>query len=243
VAEPIDVVAVHGNGGGGFRFSLVPIVDDMRLHAITLPGFAAEPCDPSLRSVADYADALGDRCAALGRPVVLGHGIGGSIALDLASRRPEVMAGLILHAPVGARLDERLFPKLMRIPGAKPAVQRAISSPVLRPLLARKFGSSVPRPFVDRFFHEYRQCSVFGQMFDIITAEWFTSLRPHDVPTVLLWGRRDRTLTVDQLDAFRPLCRNVDTRVVDEWGHFPMVDQPGDYAAEIAALARRLIGS
>jgi pimeloyl-ACP methyl ester carboxylesterase len=171
--------------------------------------------------------------------VVLGHGIGGSIALELATQRPDVMRALILHAPVGAKLDRRLIPRVMRLPGASRAVQHTIGARMTRPILRRVLDGDVPRAASDRFLDDYAASAAFGQMFHIITAEWFAALKPHDVPTVLLWGRRDRTVTVDQLDEFRPLCRTLSTRVVDHWGHFPMVDHPDEYAAEIASLARR----
>ena len=41
---------------------------------------------------------------------------------------------------------------------------------------------------VFRFFGEYRTCSVFGQMFDLITPGWFRGLGPTDLPAALRWG-------------------------------------------------------
>ena len=56
----ITIVAIHGNGGGGFRFSRLAehLPEDVRLEAVTLPGFGGRPADSSLVSVADYADFL-----------------------------------------------------------------------------------------------------------------------------------------------------------------------------------------
>ena len=54
------LVAVHGNGGGGFRFQRVHehIADDVRFEAVTLPGFGGRPADPALQTLTDYADQL-----------------------------------------------------------------------------------------------------------------------------------------------------------------------------------------
>ena len=108
----LAIVAVHGNGGGASRYDLVgpEMPGEVELRAVTLPGFSTVPKDPALRTLGDYADRLADLFDDLDRPVVLGHGIGGSMALDLASRRPKLFGGLVLHAPVGASLDTRLFP-------------------------------------------------------------------------------------------------------------------------------------
>jgi pimeloyl-ACP methyl ester carboxylesterase len=75
-------------------------------------------------------------------PVVLGHEIGGSIALDLASRQPNSMRGLILHAPVGADLDTRLFPKIMSTRPVREIIRRLISAKLPRPLFRRLFSRS-----------------------------------------------------------------------------------------------------
>jgi pimeloyl-ACP methyl ester carboxylesterase len=215
---------------------------DVSLVAVTLPGFANVPADPSLRSLADFASCLSSLVAPLPRPrIVLGHGIGGSIALELVQRQADLVDGLILHAPVGTRLDRRLFPRLMAIPGARALGRRLFASRPLRPIFRRLlFSRAVPPQYVNRFFEEYRQCSVFSQMFDLITPTWFRGLRPVELPSALLWGEAERLLSVDQIDDYRALLPQAITRRVPGWGHFPMIERPDEYAAEIASLARSL---
>jgi pimeloyl-ACP methyl ester carboxylesterase len=246
----VPVIAVHGNGGGAFRFRLVAphVPSGIVWRPITLPGFSTSAPDPSLRTVADYGRHLARLCdetaAELGTaPVLLGHGIGGSIALDMLQRRADAVSGLILHAPVGANLDQRLFPLLMRVPGMKPTVQRLIASRSLRPLWRKNFFTEpIPPAYLAQFFEEYRACSVFTDMFDVITPSWFDALRPVDVPTVLLWGEKDRVLAVSQLDTIRDrLVPGAVARVVPHWDHFPMIEQPAEYARVIAELAERLV--
>src|SRR5262249_29810909 len=109
------MIALHGNGGGAFRFErLLPFIPaNIRFQAVTLPGFARVPPDPQLTSLAAYAGHLKTLLAPEPRPLVLlGHGIGGSIALEFAQGNEGRLDGLILHAPVGARLDSRRFPRL-----------------------------------------------------------------------------------------------------------------------------------
>ncbi len=245
------VVAVHGNGGGSTRFGpMLPYVPDgTTVHAIDLPGFNGVPLDPRLTSVADYADRLADTVAEVAgggdRPVVLGHGIGGSIALDLASRRPDTMSGLILHAPVGADLDTRLFPKLMSPAPVRGLIRRAIAARPLRPLWRRAFfPHGAPTAVLDEFFEGYRTCEAFAQMFDIIDASWFEGLDPvAGLPVVLLWGEHDRVLKSGQTDGIR--AKAPDGRVVIRpgWDHFPMIEQPEEYARVVAELAAELVAT
>lgn len=243
----VTLVAVHGNGGGAHRFARVaPLMPpDVALVAVTLPGFAAAAADPALRSLADFADHLAALVAPFPRPrVVLGHGIGGSIALELVQRHADLVDGLILHAPVGTRLDRRIFPRLMAIPGARALGRRLFASRPLRPLFRRLlFSCVVPPAYLGRFFEEYRRCSVFSQMFDLITPTWFRGLRPMGLPSVLLWGEDERLLAVDQADDYRALLPRASIRRVPGWGHFPMIERPAEYAAEIASIARSLAAS
>jgi surfactin synthase thioesterase subunit len=66
----ITLVAVHGNGGGGFRFARVEphVPDHIRFEAVTLPGFGGRPGDPSLRTLPDYAERLWREIEHLPRP-------------------------------------------------------------------------------------------------------------------------------------------------------------------------------
>ena len=243
--KPFSLVAVHGNGGGAFRFArTVPFVPEwVDFRPITLPGFAAIPADPTLLSVSDYAKRLGEMIADVPRPVILlGTGIGGTIALQLAQQPDTPIDGLILHAPVGTRLDSRRFPRLMRVPGMKSLVKGIIASRLTRPIMARRlFHSPLPQAYIDQFFDEYAQCSVFAQMFEIITPEWFAQLRPSPVPTALLWGAKERILSVDQLDDYKRLLPNHLVRIVENWDHFPMVEQPAEFAVEVVRLSEQLL--
>lgn len=240
----LAIVAVHGNGGGASRYDLVgpELPGDIEFRAVTLPGFSTVPKDPALRTLGDYADRLADLFNDLDRPVVLGHGIGGSMALDLASRRPELIGGLVLHAPVGASLDTRLFPRIMSSRPVRGLVRRAISSPPLRPLLRRVFfPHGAPKATLDRFFDEYRHCEAFGDMFDFIDRPWFDSVSPvTGVPTVLLWGERDRVLRSGQSDEIQSKVPDAEIVIKQGWDHFPMIEQPEEYAREIVAIAQRL---
>lgn len=243
--EAFTLVTVHGNGGGGFRFAR--LVDHLpptvTIFSPTLPGFASQPPNPAFTTVQHYADHLVSIVAHLPRPrVLLGTGIGGAFVLDAAQRHAAEIDALILHAPVGTRLDQRLFPRVMRLPFMRALGQWAFSSVLFRPVFRRLlFHTPLPAAVEQRFFDEYRRCRVFSQMFDIITPGWWASLRPVALPTALLWGERERILSVDQLNDYKALLPHHLVRTVPNWDHFPMLEQPAEYAAEVLALARQLL--
>lgn len=244
------ILAVHGNGGGGTRFERVAehLPDDsVRFVHFDLPGFNGTPVDPAATDVAAYADKVGEVIDTVRRPgepvVVLGHGIGGSIALDLASRRPDTMDALILHAPVGADLDTRLFPRIMKTRPMRELIRRMISAKPFRPIWRKLFFPiGAPRADTDTFFEGYRDCASFGQMFEIINAEWFEGLAPvTDLPVVLLWGEHDRVLKSGQTEGIAAKTPGAAKVIEPGWDHFPMLEQPEEYARVIAKLAEDLV--
>ncbi len=240
----LTIIAVHGNGGGSFRFErLHPHVpDDVRLVAVDLPGFGGRPLPRRPATMDLLAAALLEELTADRAPiVVLGHGIGGSIALS-ALQGTDV-AGLILHAPVAARLDTRWFPRLMRPAPVRAAVKWAISSLPAR-LLGRAVlfrGGDVPRSYVDRFLREYRHAEAFADMFDLLSVDWFEQLDPLVTPTTILWGDGDRVLGADQATDLLRVVPDATTETVAGWGHFPMIEQPEDYLDRIVRIAREVV--
>lgn len=243
----ISIIGIHGNGGGGFRYErILPFIPPgVRFEAPTLPGFGGEPANPSLRTLWDYAIWLRDRIVRNGeRPVLLGHGIGGSIVLEYLQHFPETVGGVILHAPVGANLDTRFFPKLMGFEATRSLGKWLFSSRIARPAFRKMlFSESVPDDYLNRFFDEYRQCTAFSQMFELITAEWFVGLKPVEIPAALLWGARERVLKVEQAALFREKLPRAQTVIIDEWDHFPMIEQPEEYARKITDISRSLLSS
>ncbi len=243
--SPVSVIAVHGNGGGGFRWERLPdpLADGVGLDGITLPGFAGRPLPAGPVSMATFTDAIAEHVEAHDHPrVLLGHGIGGALALDAASHRPDLVDGLILHAPVGANLDERLFPRIMSARPIRRLAQSVVGARLTAALAGPRLFDGVPAEYGRRFLSEYRRAEAFGVMFDLLTAEWFDALPATAVPTTILWGDRDRVLRVGQADDLAARLSVVDRRIVTGWGHYPMIEQPDDYARVVAEVARALVG-
>ncbi len=242
-----SLIAIHGNGGGGFRFErLKPFIpSSINFLAPTLPGFAEVKRDPNLKTLKDYAFKLREMIDGTPTPIVLiGTGIGGSIALEFLQHFERDVQALILHAPVGTRLDKRLFPKLMKPILIRRFGQWLFSAPIARPLFERLLFQSpeqIPADYLKKFFDEYRRCEAFAQMFDIINDEWFKSLRPSNIPAVLLWGEKERVLTPDQASDYQTLLPNSVIKLVPNWNHFPMIEQPEAFAQEIISLSKKLV--
>jgi pimeloyl-ACP methyl ester carboxylesterase len=97
---------IHGLGGqlGNFTYALVGrLAKEFRVIAVDRPGsgYSTRPAgaDPRLRPQGELmAKAIG--ALKLDRPLVVGHSMGGAIALALGLDHPECASGLVLIAPI-----------------------------------------------------------------------------------------------------------------------------------------------
>ncbi|HEY2669677.1 MAG TPA: alpha/beta fold hydrolase [Rugosimonospora sp.] len=108
--DGVPVLLVHGNcSSAGYWLPLLRhLPDSLRLVAPDLRGYGlteAAPVDAT-RGLRDFADDVAALLDAPGlwpagaRPVVVGHSIGGGVAMQLAIDHPDRVAGLMLEAPV-----------------------------------------------------------------------------------------------------------------------------------------------
>ncbi len=94
VGKGPKMLLVHGVGlqGEAWGAQLDALADSFRVTAMDMPGHGASRCLPTTAVLADYTDAI---VAALDTPaVVVGHSFGAMIALDMAIRYPEQVAGV-----------------------------------------------------------------------------------------------------------------------------------------------------
>ncbi len=103
--EGDPIVFIHGLSSylGFWEYQLEHFAKDHRVLALDLPGYGASgrpdvPCTPPW-----YADVVADWMFAVGveRATVVGHSMGGQVAMELALRHPERVERLALSAPAG----------------------------------------------------------------------------------------------------------------------------------------------
>jgi pimeloyl-ACP methyl ester carboxylesterase len=105
---PVDgppVLLIHGNcSSSGFWEPLLRhLPQDWRIVAPDLRGYGGSPAlgVDATRGVRDFADDVAPLLTGFGRPaVVVGHSLGGGVALQLLLDHPASIAALVLEAPV-----------------------------------------------------------------------------------------------------------------------------------------------
>ena len=237
----LPLMLLHGFSAEGTHYA--PLLHRLRphvshLHVPDLPGHggSAPPRAPVVpHELRDEIVAAFDQL--IPEPTVLyGHSLGGLIALDYALARPERVRGLILCSPVGAPVDEeelaalrRLF-QLERYADALHFVDELFVRPTV---LRRLIAWGVWRKFRDP---NLQQLLLMLRPDDMIDPRALAGLR---VPTLLMWGQRDRILPRSSLEFFRrhlPKAALIEEPA--DQSHTPYLEDPDGVAARILAFMR-----
>lgn len=162
------VVLIHGLGGqiGHFAHSLVPrLVGDFHVVAFDRPGSGySSPAEGGVREQAAIL-ARAIRALKLGKPLVVGHSLGGAVALAIALDHPDCVGGLALISPathpvvkapalfrslvIRSPLLRRLYAWTAAAPAAllaRPIFFKAAFAPERTPADFGSAGGGTPRP-------------------------------------------------------------------------------------------------
>jgi pimeloyl-ACP methyl ester carboxylesterase len=256
--EGKPLLLVHGLGGAAANWvALAPLLlPGWRVIVPDLPGHGGSsplPAAPSLNAYADRLALLLERPAA-----VVGHSLGGAIALRLAIRRPEVVSRLILAGAAGISSGTRQARYALTMtslvkPGKRiaPYRRRVARSSVLKTLVFGRWGAADPpalRPEVAEAF-------LSGPAVHTDTVSAAKALVRDDprsdldrlrCPVLLVWGARDHQLPID--DAFDYARRlRAPLRAIADCGHLLIGERPGacadaiqEFLAEEPAVPPRL---
>jgi pimeloyl-ACP methyl ester carboxylesterase len=255
------VLLVHGLSGQMHNFThslLGRLKRDFRVVILDRPGsgYSTRPADAAA-TIGAQARIISRFCEelALGRPLVVGHSLGGAIALALALNHPERVGGLALLAPVTQRPD-CVPPPFDGLLIASPLLRRLIAWTLAAPLaiansertLAVLFGPQpVPRDFGVRGggLLSLRPCSFIGASTDLVATHGEPGGMPAGfedltVPVGILFGADDRILDpAVHGKGLAARVAGVEFELIEGGGHMIPVTSADRTAAFIARMAQR----
>lgn len=256
------VLLLHGLAGFHEDFTYAGLVDDLArdfdVLALDRPGYghstrpSAALCD--IRRQADWLTGVLDALD-VDEAIVLGHSLGGGLALALALRHPERVRGLVLVAPYAyPRTDpEGLVHRLPRLGPVRRGVIATLATPFARlvsPWIVHASFEPAPIPahyhrlwldrvldpdHLDTTVEETRRIDpVLGAL-----APRYPSL---ELPVWILTGLEDASVDPDA-NARRLADELPDAELdtVEDGGHMLPVTEPGRVAAAVRALHARTI--
>lgn len=258
------VVLVHGLAGHLrlFTYALVDrLSNDFHVVAVERPGSGysvrhpGTPAGPraDAAAIAELIRTLG-----LGRPLVMGHSLGGAVSLAAALDHPDVVAGLALVAPLTHPVE--VPPDVFKpLEIRSPLVRRIVARTVAIPLSMRASEETLevlfgPEPVPEDFaVAGGGLLSLRPQQFEAASTDLVAA--PADMPSLLerygtirvpvgiLYGTGDRILDPElHGEGMRGRIPELRLELV-EGGHMLPLTQPDRVAAFVRELAQEVRGA
>lgn len=254
------VVLVHGIASRASQWEQV-MTDLARTAHVIAPdllghGESAKPRGDY--SLGAHACGIRDLLSALGhdRVTVVGHSLGGGVAMQFAYQFPERVERLALVDAGGLGREVSPFLRAATLPGSEWVLPLIAGSWVRRSgvgvgrLLARTgvrvdpgvaealygFATLGDRATREAFVHTARAVlDVRGQRIDARDRLYLAS----DLPLLVVWGARDQIIPVHHGRTLAELVPSARLEVFERSGHFPHLTEP----ARLAALLADWLGS
>jgi len=234
------VVLVHGLGGCAANWvDVAPqLAERYRVLVPELPGHGLSTPLPAVPNLSVFADRVADLAERVGMlpAALVGHSLGGVVAVRLALRRPDDVSALVLAASAGISSTTRRARYGLRILGiigprrlVAPWADSVAGSPFLRHAVFGRWGAADPLILSDEavngFLEGTRLTSDSVSAARALVEDDIRSELELRCPTLVLWGARDNQLPLaDGYELARRL--GAPLRTIADCGHLLIGERP-----------------
>ncbi len=250
------IVFVHGLSGcwPNWLEQIGQFAPTRRVIALDLPGFGHSPGQAGDLTMAGYARLLDTLLSQLGfaRATLVGNSMGGLIAAELAASQPSRVERLVLVSPAGLstyrnRLTTTALPAIRRLEqllalGASWTAQhsdRLATRPRVRELLLRgvvAHPSRLPGPLAAEQIRGAGTEGFLEGLEEIVEFDLRPRLPLISCPALIVWGSKDRLITVRDAAKFAELIPGAKKMVYQDTGHMAMLERPAEFNALLAGF-------
>jgi len=219
------VVCLHGNTGSRRWFQGIMDVAGCRVVAPDLPNFGESSPLLGEPTIERYAEAGADFIRGMGLQgaVLLGHSLGGAVAMSLAVRWPALVSGLVLvdsAPPSGFPTPEERDPLIEKM-----RVDREFLAASLKAIAPSLEDSELFSRLVDDATRMAKPAWI-GNARALGAFHCTDACRGFSRPVLVIWGRQDvlvsEAMAQETVSAF-PRARLL---VMENVGHSPPVEDP-----------------
>ncbi|AGL39031.1 alpha/beta hydrolase [Mycobacterium avium subsp. paratuberculosis] len=240
------LLLIHGMAGSSetWRSVIPPLAKKFRVIAPDLLGHGESAklrTDYSLGAFAvwlrDFLDELG-----VSRATVIGHSLGGGVAMQFVYQHPDYAQRLILISSGGLGPDVGWVLRLLSAPGAELVLPVIAPTPVLsvgNKLRSWLRGAGIQSPRGAELWNAYSSLSdgetrqsflktlrsVVDYRGQAVSALNRLQLR-EELPVMAIWGERDGIIPVDHAYAAHEARTDARLEVLPDVGHFAQVEAP-----------------
>ena len=249
------VVLVHGIASRASQWERVMERLGETCHVIApdLLGHGSSAKPRADYSLGAHACGIRDLLAALGhdRISLVGHSLGGGIALQFVYQFPERVERLALVSSGGLGREVTIFLRAATLPGAELVLPLLAGSWVRKAgsgagSLLGRVGVQLPESLQEcltgfgslsdpgtraAFVHTVRSVvDPAGQRVDARDRLYLAA----DLPLFVVWGRKDSIIPVAHGEALAASVPNTQLEVFERSGHFPHLTEPGRLAQSLS---------
>jgi pimeloyl-ACP methyl ester carboxylesterase len=225
--EGDDLVLLHGLSGSArwWRNNVPALSQHFRTHTPDLVGFGrskawvAQPSIPQMARVVErWMDAR-----SIERAHLIGHSMGGQIAIHIAAKSPHRIPKLVLVSAAGIprHITMSAFARLI----AEVVPPRRWGNPAFLPTVARDALRAGPR-------------AMFGATSLLLRDDVRPLLGLIAAPTLLIWGKLDPLTPYLHGEFMADHIPNARLIAYDDAAHMPMVDCADRFNREVLAFLR-----
>jgi pimeloyl-ACP methyl ester carboxylesterase len=246
-AGPV-LLLIHGMGGSAenWRAVIEPLARDHTVIVPNLPGHGESGPSGGDYSVGGLAAGLRDLLLILGhsRATLVGHSLGGGIAMQFAYQFPEILERLVLVSSGGLGPEVSPLLRAAALPGAGPFI--ATTAPLVGALDARlgrgEIGGRPLSTDLTEVVHGYALLTdpqrraaflstvrsvigIGGQRVSAVDRLYLAEA----VPVLIVWGARDRLVPPHHADQAHREIPGSRLEVFEDAGHLPQLEEPSRF--------------
>lgn len=222
------LVYLHGADGAGWPTGLDSLADHFRVYLPEHPGFGLSERPVWLETTQDMALFYQDLFEVLDLTNVnlVGHGLGGWIAAELASLCCHQLRRLVLVDAAGLRI-----PGEQRLDMFRLSPDAVVQATFEDPAFAESALTMVATPEATRVQVRNRAMTArLGWNPYLCSPTLAPRLRRIRVPTLIVWGAQDRLIPVSHGSLFAQGIPGAELTVIDGCGHAPAVEKADEFA-------------
>lgn len=206
------------------------LAQKFHVFAPDIPGFGLTIRPDWMRDMSDYVLYLRDLVEALGleKPLVVGHSLGGWMAVELAVWYPEKVGKLVLSNAAGIRVKGSPIADIFAM-NQQEMVAALFDNPMAAmPLMPADMG-------IDYFIQQYRERMTMASL------AWNPSYDPKlerrlervTAPTLIIWGENDRLIPAVYGDVYSQKITGSQLVKLSGTGHMPMFEKADEWSKAI----------
>jgi pimeloyl-ACP methyl ester carboxylesterase len=243
---------IHGLGGiwQNWLLNIPAFMGSHRCVAVDLPGFGQSELPAGEISIRGFAHAVDAVCDALevDNPVVIGNSMGGFTGAELAVSFPTRVAKLVLVAAAGLSTEYLAREPLLAAARAFAVLTARTGlrgSPVVKRQRLRRIALQAVVRYPERLSVPLATELVAGanapgflDAFDALMGYSFRDkLERIEVPVLIVWGRNDILVPVEDAEMFEHLIGdNAHSVIFEDTGHLPMLERPTRFNELLASF-------